>query len=105
MRLSAGQQSRKDFVLDIYEAMMIYFQQETLTQVNSAATVFSDPDASNNEAVLRDAMASAALWEPLWSIRQAGVDALRERHYLHLDYLEGIKLFRTAQRLQGRSFD
>ena len=91
--------SEQGFVLDVYEAAMIYHQQEIINQVKIAYNVFTDRQASSDERRLRDALSVANWWQPLWAIERAEIDKLRDRRYLSYAYREGIKLFNLSQRM------
>ncbi|MGK7875975.1 MAG: hypothetical protein AB4426_22565 [Xenococcaceae cyanobacterium] len=100
-RLRLASERERKFVLDVYEAMMIYHQQEALNQVKAAYAVMTDPKAASDEALLQDALSIASWWKPLWAIERADVDALRVRRYLSYTYREGIKLFQLSQKLSA----
>lgn len=89
------------FVLDVYEAAMIYHQQEVINQVRIAYSVISDRQTSFNEENLRDALSIANWWQPLWAIERADVNQLRQRRHLSYAYREGIKLFNLSQKMLG----
>lgn len=91
--------SEQSFVLDVYEAAMIYHQQEAINQVNIAYNVLIDPQAASDEGRLRDALSVANWWQPLWAIERAEIDQLRARRYLSYAYREGIKLFNLSQKM------
>jgi hypothetical protein len=93
--------SNQDFVLDIYEAMMIHHQREALDQVKAARAVIIDRIAASEEQRLRDALSVADWWGPLWALERANVDALRARRYLGYAYRDGIALFQLARRMRG----
>ncbi len=97
-RLRLREQS---FVLDVYEAAMIYHQQAIINQVNIAYNVLTDHQASSDEGRLRDALSVANWWQPLWAIERAEIDKLRARRYLSYAYREGIKLFNLSQKMSG----
>lgn len=101
LRFNTGDKTQQDFVLEVFEAMMIHSGKEAMEQVKTARAVFNDPRASADEEKLRDALSIAGWWQPLWSIERADIDALRSRPFLHYEYLEGIKLFNLSQRLKG----
>lgn len=100
-RLRPAGDKGMDFVLDVYEAAMIYHAQETLDQVQAARRVITDSAAAADEQRLRDALAVAAWWESLWAVERSHPEALRGRRYLGYRYREGIALFQLAQRLTG----
>lgn len=93
--------SEQSFVLDVYEAAMIYHQQEAINQVKDAYGVLIDPQAASDEGRLRDALSVANWWKPLWALERAEVDKLRSRRYLSYAYREGIKLFNLSQKMSG----
>lgn len=92
-------QKNQAFVLDVYEAAMIYHQQEIINQVKTAYNIISDRQAASNEENLRDALSIANWWKPLWAIERADINQLRQRRYLDYTYREGIKLFNLAQKM------
>lgn len=92
-------QKNQAFVLDVYEAAMIYHQQEIINQVNTAYNIISERQAASNEENLRDALSIANWWKPLWAIERADINQLRQRRYLDYAYREGIKLFNLAQKM------
>jgi hypothetical protein len=97
-RLRLTQQS---FVLDVYEAAMIYHEQEVIHQVKTAYSVMSDRQAASDEGRLRDALSIANWWKPLWTIERADIDQLRARRYLGYAYREGIRLYKLSQKMLG----
>ncbi|MBW4635069.1 MAG: hypothetical protein KME30_25160 [Iphinoe sp. HA4291-MV1] len=100
-RLRLGGQTEQSFVLDVYEAAMIYHQQEVMNQVRAAYSTISDRQAASDEENLRDALSIANWWKPLWAIERADVNQLRQRRYLSYAYREGIKLFNLSQKMLG----
>jgi FtsH ternary system domain X1 len=100
-RLRLVDDVRRDFVLDVYEAMMIHHEQEALVQVRAARTVITNPQIASDDEKLRDAVSVANWWKPLWMIERADVNLLRARHYLGYSYREGLALFRLCQKLVG----
>lgn len=90
------------FVLDVYEAHMIHFEQETLDRIQQARAVLVNPAATQNQAQLKKALLVANWWKPLWEIRRSRNDELRQRHYLGYGYLEGLKLHSLAMQMTGR---
>lgn len=97
-RLRLNEQS---FVLDVYEAAMIYHQQEAINQVKDAYGVLIDPQSASDEGRLRDALSVANWWKPLWAVERSQLDAIRARRYLSYAYREGIKLFNLSQKMSG----
>ncbi len=96
----AGDQGR-EFVLDVYEAMLIHYPEQALRQVHAARAVITDIQAAAEESRLREALAVAAWWESLWALQRSHPEALRARRYLGYQYREGLALYRLAQRLTG----
>ncbi len=94
--------SEPSFVIDVYEAVMIYHQQEAIKQVNEAYSIFSDTQAAKDEKRLQNALSIANWWKPLWAIERAEINKLRARRYLSYAYREGIKLFKLSQKMTGR---
>ena len=98
-RLRLTEENGRDFVIDVYEAAMVFYEQDTLEQVRTARTVLSHAGA--DEACLRNALAVAVWWGPLRALERSYPDALRARRYLGYGYREGIALYQLAQRLTG----
>ena len=96
----AGDRGR-EFVLDVYEAMLIHYSEQALRQVHAARAVITDAQAAADESRLREALAVAAWWESLWALQRSHPEELRARRYLGYDYREGLALYRLAQRLTG----
>ncbi|MBO3459560.1 hypothetical protein G7B40_033305 [Aetokthonos hydrillicola Thurmond2011] len=93
--------TQQNFVLDVYEAAMIYHEQEVIHQVKTAYSVMSDRQAASDEERLRDALSIANWWKPLWTIERSDIDQLRARRYLGYAYREGIKLYKFSQKMLG----
>ncbi|AFZ01314.1 hypothetical protein [Calothrix sp. PCC 6303] len=100
-RLRFGKAEIQSFVIDVYEAAMIYHQQEVINQTKDAYGVICNPKAASDEERLRDALSVANWWKPLWAIERADINQLRQRRYLSYDYREGIKLFNLSQKMLG----
>jgi hypothetical protein len=88
-----------NLVLDVYEAMMIYYAPLTLAQIREANAVFRNPQASQEEELLQESLSVAYWWQPLGVLERENPNELRSRRYLGYDYREGIKLFNLARRL------
>lgn len=101
VRLRLGEAKEQSFVLDVYEAAMIYHQQEVINQVHNAYSVISNSKAASDEQGLQNALSIANWWKPLWAIERADVEQLRRRRYLGYAYREGIKLFNLSRKLLG----
>ena len=101
VRLRLGEAREQSFVLDVYEAAMIYHQQELLNQVHNAYSVITNPKAASDEQRLQNALSIANWWKPLWAIERADVEQLRRRRYLGYNYREGIKLFNMSRKMLG----
>lgn len=86
------------FVLDVYEAMLIYYAEPALAQARQARAAILNARAVE-ESRLRDALTVADWWGPLWALQRSRPEALRARRYLSYDYREGLALYRLAQRL------
>ena len=95
--------SEQSFVLDVYEAAMIYHQQEAINQVKDAYGVLINPQAASDERRLRDALSVANWWKPLWAIERSQLNELRARRYLSYAYREGIKLFNLSKKMSVNS--
>jgi hypothetical protein len=100
-RLRLVDEPGRRFVLDVYEATMIHHRPAALEQIRKAGEVMRDRLASRDEASLRDAMAVAEWWGPLWAIHRQDIDALRGRPYLHYDFMEGLRLYQLRRRMTG----
>ncbi len=98
-RLRLTEENGRDFVIDVYEAAMVFYEQDALKQVREARAVLNHAGA--DAARLRDALAVAAWWGPLRALERSYPDALRSRRYLGYAYREGIALYQLAQRLTG----
>jgi hypothetical protein len=98
-RLRMMEEFGRDFVVDVYEAAMVFYEQDTLEQVRAARAVLSH--AGVDETRLRDALAVAAWWGPLRALGRSYPNTLRSRRYLGYGYREGIALYQLAQRLAG----
>jgi hypothetical protein len=86
-----------DFVLDVYEAAMVYHKEETLAQVRLARRVLSRPIGTAEEA-LQGAVATADWWGALWDVERENLDALRARRHLGYAYREGVTLFNLVRK-------
>ncbi|MEM7578398.1 MAG: hypothetical protein AAF316_00855 [Cyanobacteria bacterium P01_A01_bin.80] len=102
-RLRLGKPEEQSFMIDVYEAGMIYHQQETLNQIKDAYAVITNPQKASDEELLRDALSVANWWKPLWSVERVNLDQLRQRRYLNYAYREGIKLFNLSQKMLGHN--
>jgi hypothetical protein len=91
----------RDFVLDVYEAMMVHHEQEALAQVRAARALVTNPLVKHEDASLYSALSAANWWRPLWALERADISLLRARRYLGYSYREGIALFKLCQRLVG----
>jgi hypothetical protein len=100
-RLWRGDEAGRQFVLDVYEAAMIHHRPRALEQIDGAGEVLRSSLAARDGAALRDAMAVADWWGPLWMIHRQDIDALRARPYLHIDFLEGLRLYQLRRRMMG----
>ncbi len=100
-RLRLVGESGREFVLDVYEAMLIHYPEQALQQVHTAHAVITDTRAAADEKRLHDALTIANGWQPLWALQRSHPEALRARRYLGYEYREGIALYRLAQRLTG----
>ncbi|NEO80541.1 hypothetical protein [Moorena sp. SIO4G3] len=98
-RLRPGSEKNRDFVIEVYEAAMIYHHQEVINQVKAAAAVMTDPKAASDDSRLQDALSVANWWQSLWAIERADMEALRRHRYLSYSYREGIKLFNLRRKL------
>ena len=99
MRLAS--ETGREFVLDVYEAMLIHYPEQALQQLRTARAVLTDARAAAEEERLRDTLAVAGWWQPLWALQRSHPEALRARRYLGYEYREGLALVRLAQRLTG----
>lgn len=97
-RMCRGLKKHKDFVLDVYETMMIYFEKEVLNQVKESDLVFKK---SNDENSINKAFAVANFWSPLYFLERENIDELRKRKYLEYSYRECINLFKVSLKMKG----
>jgi hypothetical protein len=100
-RLRLGEIHEQDFVLDVYEAMMIHHETHVMHQIKDARAVFTTPDKASDEIQLQEALSVASFWGPLWAIERSNVDALRARRYLGYAYRQGLALYQIARKLTG----
>jgi hypothetical protein len=101
MRFNSGSTSEQNFVLEVFEAMMIHYKEDAMQQVKAARAIFNDPRACTDEEKVQDAISAANWWQPLWIIKRDNIDILRARHYLDTAYIEGTRLFELSQKLKG----
>ncbi len=99
MGFMSGSQGEQDFVLDVYEAIMVHYQREAMAQVKAAHATITGLVASENEEQLLEALSVAAWWEPLFRMERTNIDALRARLYLGYEYRNGIALFKLSRKL------
>lgn len=99
-------QTEKDehiaFILDVYEAYLIYFWKEASHHIKQAQAIISNPLLAQDNNKLQMALSIAKWWKPLWEIKRSRNDALRNRYYLDPNkYLQGTKLYILARQLTG----
>ncbi len=95
-----GSPQEVDFVLSVYEMMMLHHPTRALAQVAAASRTLSDPLAAKDEAGLLDAISVARWWKALADIDRTMPDRLREHHLLGYSYREGVRLHNLSHRLQ-----
>ncbi|MCP4697647.1 MAG: hypothetical protein GY862_12465 [Gammaproteobacteria bacterium] len=89
------------FVIDVYEAHLIYYEKETLEEIKKARAVILNPLAARDDAKLQEALSIARWWRPLWEVRRSRNDELRKRIYLGYEYLKGLELCSLARQFTG----
>lgn len=97
-RLRVGTDAQRDFVLDVYEIALAQHRAATLAEIERGHAALAEPDSPAFER----ALATAAWWRPLWHLRRAWPESLRER--VHLDVhgvLAGLELHGRARALTG----
>jgi hypothetical protein len=97
-RLRVGTDAQRDFVLDVYEIALAHHRAATLAEIERGHAALADPGSPAFER----ALATAEWWRPLWHLRRAWPESLRER--VHLDVhgvLAGLRLHGRARALTG----
>jgi hypothetical protein len=97
-RLRVGTDAQRGFVLDVYEIALAHHRASTLAEIERGHAALADPGSPAFER----ALATAAWWRPLWHLRRAWPESLRER--VHLDVhgvLAGLRLHGRARALTG----
>ncbi len=96
-RWRIGSSEDLDFVLDVYEAMLVHHSKEALAQTEWARQISSGaPGATNRD--IEDAGSIAAFWGPLWHLQRTHMTLLTKRPYLDYAYRRGIRLFASQNR-------
>jgi FtsH ternary system domain X1 len=95
-RLRVGTDEQRGFVLDVYEIALAQHRAATLAEIERGHAALAEPGSSAFER----ALALAEWWRPLWHLRRAWPESLRER--VHLDVhgvLAGLRLHGRARAL------
>jgi hypothetical protein len=98
-RWRSGSAQDRDFVLDVYETMIVEHADEAMAQVDRARGVIVGTTGTHRE--LNDAWSIAEWWGPLWSLDRSHKQLLRERPYLEYVYRKGLHLYTLARRRTG----
>lgn len=100
LRLRERGPAGMDFVLEVYEAALVFHGEEMRAEIASAHAVVSR-DEPDREGIDR-ALAVASFWGPLANVRRASPEVLRARVCLELDVvIEACRLHRAASRMVG----
>jgi hypothetical protein len=97
-RLRTGTDAQRDFVLDVYEIALAQHRAATLAEIERGHAALAEP----GDPAFERALAVARWWGPLWHLRRAWPESLRER--VHLDVhgvLAGLRLHGRARALTG----
>ncbi len=100
-RWRSGTDEDRRFVLDVYEAAIVYYESDIIGQTRASRKVVTDPALSGDEAQLQAALSVAAWWAPLSAIERTDIESLRSRRYLGYSYREGLALYRLTRKLTG----
>jgi hypothetical protein len=95
-RLRVGTDAQRGFVLDVYEIALAHHRAATLAEIERGHAALAEPGSPAFER----ALATAEWWRPLWHLRRAWPESLRER--VHLDVhgvLAGLRLHGRARAL------
>jgi hypothetical protein len=85
-----------EFVLDIYETLMIHHWNSALAQINTAKRILTRPELSKDNEKLQEAQSIADFWRPLWALERSNIQAIRKRRYIGYDYRKGISLIKMC---------
>jgi hypothetical protein len=95
-RLRTGTDTQRAFVLDVYETALAHHRVSLLAEVERAHAALAGTDGQDFER----ALALAGWWRPLWHIRRAWPESLRERPQLDVHgVLAGLRLHGRARAL------
>lgn len=95
-RLRTGTDTQRAFVLDVYETALAHHRVSLLADVERAHAALAGADGQDFER----ALALAGWWRPLWHIRRAWPESLRERPQLDVHgVLAGLRLHGRARAL------
>jgi hypothetical protein len=95
-RLRTGTDTQRAFVLDVYETALAHHRASLLAEVERAHAALAGTDGQDFER----ALALAGWWRPLWHIRRAWPESLRERPQLDVHgVLAGLRLHGRARAL------
>lgn len=95
-RLRTGTETQRAFVLDVYEAALAHHRASLLAEVERAHAALAGAASHDFER----ALALAGWWRPLWHIRRAWPESLRERPHLDVyGVLAGLRLHGRARAL------
>jgi hypothetical protein len=95
-RLRTGAETQRAFVLDVYEAALAHHRATLLAEVERAHAALAGAGSEDFER----ALALAGWWRPLWHIRRAWPESLRERPQLDVHgVLAGLRLHGRARAL------
>jgi hypothetical protein len=97
-RLRVGTDAQRGFVLDVYEIALAHHRAATLAEIERGHAALAEPGSPGFER----ALATARWWRPLWHLRRAWPESLRQR--VHLDVhglLAGLRLHGRARALTG----
>jgi hypothetical protein len=97
-RLRTGTETQRAFVLDVYETALAHHRASLLAEVERAHAALAGAGTHDFER----ALALAGWWRPLWHIRRAWPESLRERPQLDVyGVLAGLRLHGRARALAG----
>jgi hypothetical protein len=97
-RLRVGTEAQRAFVLDVYETALAHHRADILAEIERAHAALAEPGSP----ALERAIATAQWWRPLWHLRRAWPESLRERVQLDVyGVLAGLRLYGRARSLAG----
>ncbi len=90
------------FVLDVYEAAIVFFHEAVRSDIATAETVLASPRLAAVDRLVERALSIAAWWGPLHALRRSHLEELRARRYLDLHtYIDGTGLHGRARAMTG----